>query len=90
MKLTIPRKELLDVLSHMQSVVERRNTLPVLANVMLRASDNILKVVATDLELEIDEEVSADVQEGGGNHRVRPFVPRYCPQDGKCYQRAVG
>jgi len=65
MKLTIPRKELLDVLSHMQSVVERRNTLPVLANVMLRASDNILKVVATDLELEIDEEVSADVQEGG-------------------------
>jgi DNA polymerase-3 subunit beta len=65
MKLTIPRKELLDVLGHMQSVVERRNTLPVLGNVMLRASDNILKVVATDLELEIDEEVLADVQEGG-------------------------
>lgn len=61
MKLTIERGALLKSLAHVQSVVERRNTIPILSNVLLEASDGTLGLTATDMDLTIVERVSAAV-----------------------------
>lgn len=65
MKATIHRTELLKTLSHVQSVVERRNTIPVLSNVLVDASDGRLTVTATDLDLQVRESVAAEVTTPG-------------------------
>ncbi|WP_374944197.1 DNA polymerase III subunit beta [Sphingomonas sp.] len=66
MKATIERATLLKGLSHVQSVVERRNTIPILSNVLLEAtSDGALKMMATDLDLQINESVVAAVDQPG-------------------------
>ncbi|MEM6827994.1 MAG: DNA polymerase III subunit beta [Pseudomonadota bacterium] len=60
MKATIERATLLRCMSHVQSVVERRNTIPILSNVLIDAhEDGTVKVMATDLDLQIVETVSA-------------------------------
>ncbi|MBT7611611.1 MAG: DNA polymerase III subunit beta, partial [Rhodospirillaceae bacterium] len=61
MKLAIERAVLLRALAHVQSVVERRNTIPILSNVRLEASDNSLRLTATDMDLEVVEAVPADL-----------------------------
>ena len=66
MKLTIEREPLLKALGHVQSVVERRTTIPILANMLLSAGDGMLGLSATDMDLAIDEKVAADVQQAGG------------------------
>ena len=55
MKLTIERAALLKALGHVQSVVERRNTIPILSNVQIEAADGSLALTATDLDLAIVE-----------------------------------
>jgi DNA polymerase-3 subunit beta len=66
MKATIERATLLKGLSHVQSVVERRNTIPILSNVLIEASaDGSLKLMATDLDLQINESVPAAVDTPG-------------------------
>ncbi|MGH6948500.1 MAG: DNA polymerase III subunit beta [Kiloniellales bacterium] len=65
MKLTIERAALLKSLAHVQSVVERRNTIPILANLLLEAGDGRLSLTATDMDLTIVEEVTAEVGLGG-------------------------
>jgi DNA polymerase-3 subunit beta len=65
MKATIERATLLKGLSHVQSVVERRNTIPILSNVLLDARDGALRMMATDLDLQINESVAADVEQPG-------------------------
>ena len=55
MKLTIERAALLRSLGHVQSVVERRNTIPILSNVLLKAEDGELALTATDMDLAIVE-----------------------------------
>ncbi len=66
MKATIERATLLKGLSHVQSVVERRNTIPILSNVLLEATaDGTLKMMATDLDLQINEQVAAAVDQPG-------------------------
>ncbi len=60
MKATIERATLLRCLSHVQSVVERRNTIPILSNLLIDASDGgSVKVMATDLDLQVVETMSA-------------------------------
>src|SRR5579864_3901794 len=59
MKLTIERAALLRALGHVQSVVERRNTIPILSNVLLRAEDGQLALSATDMDLEMVASVAA-------------------------------
>ena len=66
MKLTIERAALLRSLNHVQSVVERRNTIPILSNVHIDAKDGVLSLMATDMDIEIVEKVAADVQTDGG------------------------
>lgn len=65
MKLTIDRAALLRALSHVQSVVERRNTIPILSNVLIKAEDGVLSMTATDMDLEINESVAANVATSG-------------------------
>ncbi|MGQ0527692.1 MAG: DNA polymerase III subunit beta [Alphaproteobacteria bacterium] len=65
MKLTIERAALLRCLNHMQSVVERRNTIPILSNVLLSAKKGALSMTTTDMDLEINESVAAKVTKEG-------------------------
>ncbi len=65
MKITIERGQLLKVLTHVQSVVERRNTIPILSNVKFEAPDGQLSLNATDMDIEIVETVDADVAAPG-------------------------
>jgi DNA polymerase-3 subunit beta len=65
MRLTIERSALLKALNHVQSVVERRNTIPILSNVLLSAQGDSLKLTATDLDIEISESASAEVERAG-------------------------
>ena len=59
MRLTIDKPSLSKALGHVASVVERRNTIPILSNVLLNAANNELKLTATDLDMEIVETVGA-------------------------------
>jgi DNA polymerase III subunit beta len=61
MRATVERSHLLRSLSHVHRVVERRNTIPILSNVLLRADGGKLTLKATDLDLEVTETVAADV-----------------------------
>ena len=65
MKVTIERAALLKGLSHAQSVVERRNTIPILANIRLQTQDNNLALTATDMDLSIVEDVEVTVASAG-------------------------
>ena len=71
MKLTIERSALLKALGHVQSVVERRNTIPILSNVLLRVDAEqgsgigTLRLSATDMDLEIVEGVPGQIERPG-------------------------
>ncbi len=66
MKATIERATLLKSLGHVQSVVERRNTIPILSNVLIEATaEGTLRLMATDLDLQIVEVVPAAVDQPG-------------------------
>ncbi len=66
MKAVIERATLLKGLGHVQSVVERRNTIPILSNVMIEAgTDGVIRLMATDLDLQINETMEAQVETAG-------------------------
>ncbi len=65
MKLTIERAALLKALGHVQSVVERRNTIPILSNVLLATRGGALAFSATDLDMEITDEADAQIESPG-------------------------
>mgnify|MGYP005687110195 FL=1 len=55
MRISVERDILLKSLNHIQSVVERRNTIPILSNVKIIANESGISLTATDLDLEIIE-----------------------------------
>ena len=59
MKINVERGAFLKALNHVQSVVERRNTIPILSNVLIEAAKGQLKLTATDLDIEIVEGLPA-------------------------------
>ncbi|HEV2747334.1 MAG TPA: DNA polymerase III subunit beta [Allosphingosinicella sp.] len=66
MKATIERATLLRSLGHVHSVVERRNTIPILSNVLIEATeDGGIRLMATDLDLQVNETVEANVTQAG-------------------------
>ncbi|MEE8393003.1 MAG: DNA polymerase III subunit beta [Rhodospirillales bacterium] len=65
MKLTIERAALLRSLGHVQSVVERRNTIPILSNVRMEAGDGRLSLNATDMDLDIIDSAEAEISDPG-------------------------
>jgi len=65
MKLTAAREDLLTPLQSVIGVVERRQTMPVLANVLMSARDNRINITGTDLEVELVASSSVNLQQGG-------------------------
>jgi len=76
MKVTVERAALLKALGHVHRVVERRNTIPILANVLLRADGQGLRLKATDLDIEVTETIPAEITEAGST-----TVPAYMIYD---------
>jgi DNA polymerase III subunit beta len=65
MRIVLERSNLLKSLNHVHRVVERRNTIPILSNVLLSANGASLEMKATDLDLEITEATAAQVERAG-------------------------
>ena len=65
MRVVLERSNLLKSLNHVHRVVERRNTIPILSNVLLNATGASLEMKATDLDLEVTEATPASVERGG-------------------------
>ncbi|EEX12707.1 DNA polymerase III, beta subunit [Citreicella sp. SE45] len=65
MKVSIERATLLKAVSQAQSVVERRNTIPILANVLIEAEGNTVTFRATDLDIEVLDKAPAQVERAG-------------------------
>lgn len=65
MKLTIERGALLNALGHVQNVVERRNTIPILSNILIEAKDGAVKFTATDLDIEAVDHADAKINADG-------------------------
>ncbi len=66
MKLTIAKAELQRGLARIQSIVEKRNSMPILANALLEANDGKLEIAATDLEVGIRGAHEAEISQAGG------------------------
>ena len=65
MHFTLDRAALLKPLAHVQSVVERRTTIPILSNVMIQAAADKVSISATDMDIDIVESVPAEVKKKG-------------------------
>jgi DNA polymerase III subunit beta len=65
MKFSIPREALLSPIAQVVNVVERRQTLPVLANFLIEAVDDGLRITGTDMEVELVGRANAEVAQTG-------------------------
>jgi DNA polymerase-3 subunit beta len=65
MKFSIQQESLLQPISQVVGVVERRQTLPVLANFLVSARGKRLSITGTDMEVELIASVAADIQSEG-------------------------
>jgi DNA polymerase-3 subunit beta len=65
MKFKADRATLMKALAHIQSVAEKRNTIPILANVLIAVRDRKLSFTATDMEIAVVEEVVANASRDG-------------------------
>ncbi len=92
MRLIIERNELLKALTHVASVVERRNTIPILSNVLIAASGKSVKFTATDLDIEVVETAPADVSTEGATtvsaHMIHDIVRKLA--DGAQVELSLG
>ena len=93
MKVTVERAQLLKSLGHVHRVVERRNTIPILGNVLLRAENARLSLKATDLDLEVTEQLAAEIGNGGSTtvpaHMLYDIV-RKLPEGSQIILEATG
>jgi DNA polymerase-3 subunit beta len=78
MKLSIERAALLRAVSQAQSVVERRNTIPILANVLIEAEGDTASFRATDLDIEVVDRIPAKVERAGATTVRRSRCTRSC------------
>ncbi len=95
MKFTVDRAVLLKALAHVQSVVERRNTIPILANVLMDAKDGTLTLTATDMEIAIVEEIGGGVGVAQPGRTTAPAATLYeivrkLPEDAKVELQHAG
>jgi DNA polymerase-3 subunit beta len=65
MKLTIKKEEILKGLQRIQGVVEKKNTMPILSNMLFTAEGNSVEIVATDLEIGLRGQYAAAVSKAG-------------------------
>lgn len=84
MKFTIEKAEFLKALQRMQGIVEKRNTMPILSNVLVEASGSTINITATDLEVFIKDIATANVSEEGSttvNARKLFEIVKEMPQE---------
>lgn len=65
MKIKVAKHDLVALIARTQNIVEKRNTMPILVNVLLEASNNKLKVFATNLEVSLTDEIPCEVSTPG-------------------------
>lgn len=65
MKIEIEKRDLLNLIGKTQNIVEKRNTMPILINILLEATQGVLKVFATDLEVSLTDQIKANIIEEG-------------------------
>lgn len=65
MKFTVEKINLFKSLSHVQSIVEKKNTLPILSNILIEAKDNSLILSATDMDISITDKINCNIVEEG-------------------------
>ena len=65
MKFLIEKKTIFKSLTHLQSIVDKRNVLPILSNILIEAKNNELTMSATDMDISIKENISCEVIEEG-------------------------
>src|ERR1700732_1397830 len=65
MELVVKKNDLLRELHLFQGIVERKNTIPILANVLMEARSNEIRMLATDLEVGLRSRCDATVEKGG-------------------------
>lgn len=65
MKLSVEKKDLLNVIARAQNIVEKRNTMPILANVLIEAKNDVMRAFATDLEVSLTDEIIASLKSPG-------------------------
>lgn len=84
MKFSIDKGVFIKVLQKIQGIVEKRNTMPILANVLLEAGANNINIMATDLEVFIKDAAPANVTEAGSvtvNARKIFEIVKELPED---------
>ena len=67
MELVVRKNDLLRELQFFQGIVERKNTIPILANVLIRKTGNQVELTTSDLEIQVRTTVQFD---GDGQHRA--------------------
>ncbi|MBI5688377.1 MAG: DNA polymerase III subunit beta [Verrucomicrobia bacterium] len=65
MKITVSKDQMLEALQQVQTVVSTRTTLPILSNVLLRATSDTLELTTTDLDVGIQRKIGADIAKPG-------------------------
>src|SRR5262244_1194684 len=93
MKVTVERAALLRSLGHVHRVVERRNTIPILANVLIKAEKSKLAFKATYLDVEMTETISAEVGPAGATTVPAPMfyeIVRQLPEGTQIVVEASG
>ncbi|MDC2978033.1 DNA polymerase III subunit beta [Pelagibacteraceae bacterium] len=65
MKFKIPRSSFFKTLSHLQGIVDKKSSLPILANILIEATDNQLTLSSTDMDISIIEKITCNVIEEG-------------------------
>ena len=65
MKLLVEKKTIFKSLSHLQSIVDKRNALPILSNILLEVRNNELIMSSTDMDISIKESIECNVKEKG-------------------------
>ena len=65
MKFIVKKPSIYKTLSHLQSIVNKKNTLPILANILIEAQNNSLTLSSTDMDISIKETINCDVVETG-------------------------
>ena len=84
MKFIVTKNIILKSLSHVQSIVEKKNTLPILSNILIEAKDNNLILSSTDMDISITDKVNCNVLEKGSTtinaHTIYDII-RKLPED---------
>jgi len=65
MKFKVSREKLFKCLTHLQGIVDKKNTLPILSNILIEAKNNFLVLSSTDMDISIIEKISCDILEEG-------------------------